>query len=130
MTDSTHSTAGDETDLPATDTAALARLKQFGGGKLLGEMITLFLTTAAERISVARAALESQDANATEMAMHSLKSSSAQLGALRMQRLCEKGEKLAHDGSLDLVAPLIDELEKEFPRVQGWLERSRTDEVA
>lgn len=130
MTDTTNPNAVDDAELPATDEASLDRLKRFGGGKLLGEMISLFLSAAPERISAARAGLEAQDAKATEMAMHALKSSSAQLGALRMQRLCDRGETLARAGSLGPVAGLVQQLEEEFPRIQLWLERARQSEVA
>jgi HPt (histidine-containing phosphotransfer) domain-containing protein len=121
---------GDDASLPTTDAASLDRLKRFGGGKLLGEMISLFLGAAPERIQAARAALEANDVKATEMALHALKSSSAQLGALRMQRLCEQGENIARAGSLENVAVLVRNLEEEFPRVQSWLERARQPEVA
>ena len=77
----------DDAPLASTDAASLERLKRFGGGKLLGEMISLFVGSAPERIAAARAGLDVGDAKATEMALHSLKSSSAQLGALQMQRL-------------------------------------------
>lgn len=117
---------GDE--LPSTDAASLERLMRFGGGKLLSEMISLFITAAPERIAAARAGLDAGDANAAEMALHSLKSSSAQLGAMKMQRLSEAGERLARTGSLDGVAPIVKDLESEFPRIQQWLERSRTAE--
>ena len=118
--------AGDE--LPTTDDASLDRLRRFGGGKLLGEMISLFIEAAPERIAAARAGLVAGNANAAEMALHSLKSSSAQLGAMRMQRLSEAGERLAHSGSLEGVEPIVQDLESEFPRIQQWLERSRTAE--
>jgi HPt (histidine-containing phosphotransfer) domain-containing protein len=130
MTDSANTQSGGDADLPTTDDASLERLKHFGGGKLLGEMITLFVQAAPERISAARAGLESNDAKATEMALHALKSSSAQLGALRMQRLCEQGEALARAGSLENVDGLVRNLEQEFPRVQSWLERARQPEIA
>ena len=113
-------------ELPATDPAALERLQRFGGGKLLCEMITLFMEAAPERIGAARAGLTADDARATEMALHSLKSSSAQLGALRMQRLSEQGEQLARTGSLAGVDELVSLLEAEYPSVQAWLERART----
>ena len=83
---------GDDASLPTTDAASLERLKRFGGGKLLGEMISLFISAGAGAHRAARAGLESNDAKATEMALHALKSSSAQLGAMRMQRLSEQGE--------------------------------------
>lgn len=117
------------TELPSTDAASLERLKRFGGGKLLSEMISLFLSAAPERIAAARAGLEGKDANATEMALHSLKSSSAQLGAMRMQRLSEAGERLAHSGSLDGMDMIVQDLESEFPRIQQWLERNRSAET-
>ena len=129
MTKSTDPGCSGDT-LPATDDASLERLKRFGGGKLLGEMITLFCAAAPERIDAARAGIAAGDAHATEQAMHSLKSSSAQLGALRMQRLCEKAELLARSGSVDNIAALVHDLEEEFPRVQSWLERARQPEIA
>lgn len=111
--------------LATTDPAALARLTRFGGDKLLGEMISLFLSTAPERIAAARAGVTARDAAAAEMALHSLKSSSAQLGALHMQRLSEEGELLARAGSLEPVSALVSDLEDEFPRVRGWLDSAR-----
>lgn len=122
--------SGDESGLPDTDAASLERLKRFGGGKLLGEMISLFLSTAPERIEAVRSGLAHGDAKAAEMAFHSLKSSSAQLGAMRMQRICERGEALAKAGSLAEVPALQQQLDAEFPRVQQWLERARQSEVA
>ena len=121
-------TAGNGDGLPSTDAASLERLKRFGGGKLLSEMISLFITAAPERIGAARAGLSAGDVAVTEMALHSLKSSSAQLGAMRMQRLSEAGERMAHSGSLDGVERIVQDLEDEFPRIQAWLERSRATE--
>lgn len=121
-------TAADDGE-PATDDASLDRLRRFGGGKLLAEMITLFLAAVPERLDAARNGLASGDVAAIEMALHSLKSSSAQLGAMRMQRLSERGEKQARAGSLDGIAPIIQDLETEFPRVRQWLERARTVEA-
>ncbi|MDQ2667492.1 MAG: Hpt domain-containing protein [Gemmatimonadota bacterium] len=121
--------AGEGADLPSTDEASLERLKRFGGGKLLSEMISLFLAAAPERIGAARAGLNAKDANATEMALHSLKSSSAQLGAMKMQRLSEAGERIAHSGTLDGVESIVQDLESEFPRIQQWLERNRSAET-
>ncbi|MDB4890113.1 MAG: two-component hybrid sensor and regulator [Gemmatimonadetes bacterium] len=129
MTESTNS-SGEDASLPGTDEAALERLKRFGGGKLLGEMISLFLEAAPERINAAKDGVVANDVKATEMALHALKSSSAQLGAMRMQRLCERGETLARSGTLENVAGLVSSLEEEFPRVQSWLERARRPEVA
>ena len=122
-------TTGTDEELPSTDAASLDRLKRFGGGKLLREMVSLFVEAAPERIAAARAGVAAKDVSAAEMALHSLKSSSAQLGALKMQRLSEAGERLAHSGTLDGVAAIVADLETEFPRIQQWLESSLTAET-
>lgn len=113
-----------ESELAATDPAALDRLERFGGAKLLREMITLFLAAAPERIAAARLAVRHRDAGAAEQALHSLKSSAAQLGAMRMQRLCQDGEHRARGGSLAGVPELVQELDEELTRVRGWLTRA------
>lgn len=110
-----------QAELPDTDAAALERLKRFGGGKLLREMIALFLAAAPERIDAARGAGARGDASAVEAALHSLKSSSAQLGAMRMQRLSQQGEQRAHEGSIDDLSRLVAELDREFALVRTWL---------
>ena len=126
MTASADSSGTDH--LPATDDAALDRLRRFGGSKLLSEMISLFLAAAPERLGAARTGLDARDAAAVEMSLHSLKSSSAQLGALRMQRLCERGEREARGGSLDGTSIILGELDAELPHVARWLEQARTQE--
>ena len=110
---------------PATDDAALERLRRFGGAKLLSDMISLFLEAAPGRLATARSGLEGGDASAVEMSLHSLKSSSAQLGALRMQRLCERGEREARNGQLDGLPAMLDELDGEMTHVTRWLEQAK-----
>jgi HPt (histidine-containing phosphotransfer) domain-containing protein len=119
MTDVTEE--GEAAEPVSMDPEALERLRRFGGGKLLGEMVRLFLEAAPGRIDAARVGSEAGDAPATELALHSLKSSSAQLGAMRMQRLCGQGEQLAKAGDLGIVGLLVADLEAEFQRVQEWL---------
>lgn len=110
----------------STDQASLDRLKRFGGGKLLSEMVSLYLAAAPERLNAAREGLASNNVKAVEDALHSLKSSSAQLGAMRMRALCEKGEITARNGSLEHIDQLMRALDDEFPRIQSWLESARS----
>jgi HPt (histidine-containing phosphotransfer) domain-containing protein len=111
--------------LPSTDPTALDRLKRFGGASLLGRMVDLFLVAAPGRIEAASAAAAAGDASGVELALHSLKSSSAQLGALRLQRLSAAGELRAREGSLDGLGSLVVELEQELARVREWLTIAR-----
>lgn len=123
---STASTAG-TTELPATDPDALARLERFGGRKLLHEMIALYLESAPDRLEAAAAGVAAGDAIAAENALHSLKSSSAQLGALKLSRLCETGEAIARGGSLTGLAELIVDGRHELTAVERWLAGVRTE---
>ena len=120
----------DTVQLPATDPEALARLERFGGIKLLHEMIALFLENARDRLAAAAAGLDAGDAAATENAMHSLKSSSAQLGALRLSRLCEQAETIARGETLAGMAALLDECRDELARVDAWLAAVRAERPA
>lgn len=123
----TTSTDGAPTELPATDRDALARLERFGGRKLLHEMIALFLAIAPERLAAAGAGVGAGDASAVENALHSLKSSSAQLGALRLSRLCEQGESIARGGTVEGAATVLDESRSELRRVEAWLASVRAE---
>lgn len=123
-------TPPDDELLPSTDQDSLARLERFGGGKLLTQMITLFLEAVPERLSVARNGVLANDPTAVEMSLHALKSSSAQLGAMQMQRLSARGEHIARGGTVDGVGVLVDQLDDEFVRVRTWLENARNPEKA
>jgi two-component system sensor histidine kinase RpfC len=117
-------------DFPETDPEALERLRRFGGAKLLRDMITLFLEAMPQRLASARNGLARGDAHAVEHELHALKSSAAQLGALRMNRLSLEGERLAKACALDAAPDILDQLDAEMPRVREWLEsaKSREDE--
>ena len=114
-------------ELPATDPDALTRLERFGGIKLLDEMIALFLLNARERLTAAATGLGAGDAAAIENAMHSLKSSSAQLGALRLSRLTEQAETIARSGTLTECAPVLEQCREELARVGAWLTGMRAE---
>src|SRR5688500_12679954 len=118
-----HPIAGAEA--PATDASALERLQRFGGGTLLHRMIDLFLAPSPARRDGTCGACERGDCAAAELALRSLKAGSAQLGAVRMQRLSDEGEQLARDGSIDGVANVLRQLEDELVRVEDWLVRAR-----
>ncbi|MBA3670607.1 MAG: Hpt domain-containing protein [Gemmatimonadaceae bacterium] len=128
--DSTPPDAASAGEPAATDAAALERLKRFGGDKLLDEMIALFIANAPTRIASARSAVDARDPGAAELAFHSLKASSAQLGAMRMQRISEAGERAAHAGDIDEIARLVTGLEQEYEQVHAWLSGPRTPVIA
>ncbi|MEO8563596.1 MAG: Hpt domain-containing protein [bacterium] len=119
-----------EVESNPTDPDALARLRRFGGDKLLREMIELYLQAAPERMAAARVATENGDRPGAELALHSLKSSSAQLGAARVGKLSERGENIARAGSLVGVHEILNEMETELVKVTAWLTSVREAAVA
>jgi HPt (histidine-containing phosphotransfer) domain-containing protein len=101
------------------DMDALKRLERFGGLKLRAELTTLFLQEAPERLSRARAAVAAGDAEAVRAMAHMLKSSAGQMGALRVQYLCERLEDPELPADLAGALSVIDE---ELARYSTWLE--------
>lgn len=88
---------------------------------LLGELIDLFLTSTPELIDQMRRATEDEDGPAVRRAAHTLKGSSGQMGAMRVQDICATIETLAGTGSLVGVEPLLSELSLAFGRSVGEL---------
>ena len=124
------------TTLPAPDDTAvdeldraLQRLRRFGGDALLRDMIDLFLEPAPARIAVARQALPSADLRPAQLAVHSLVSSCAQLGAERMRELSAQAEQAAaHDPTA--LPMLLDALERELGIVRPLLVAARPPDEA
>jgi|ERR1044071_3289741 HPt (histidine-containing phosphotransfer) domain-containing protein len=99
------------------DAEALNRLRKFGGDKLLGGMIELFVKNAPRLSADAREALDCGDAAALRAALHSLKSSAGQLGAASVYESCVVGEGLASRGELDACTPHVERIESDLPQV-------------
>jgi len=102
----------------AGDADALARLERFGGLKLREELTTLFLQEAPERIASGRAAFAASDVAGVRAMAHALKSSAGQMGARRMQEICERVE--SQDDPSDFASALS-ELDEALSRYRSWL---------
>ena len=68
-----------------------------------------------------RAAADAGDADALRKAAHSMKSSSANVGAERLARLCTDLEVIGCSGKSDGAPPLLEDVEGEFARVVAAL---------
>jgi HPt (histidine-containing phosphotransfer) domain-containing protein len=84
-------------------------------------MAEAFVRQVPVRIAAARASLASGDRADLRAVAHTLKSSSAQLGALRLARLCEAGEQITRGGRLAGVADVVVAGRAELERVSAWL---------
>ena len=114
---------------PLIDEAALDRLRGFGGDKLLHGMIELFLRNAPSRAADAREALDCGDAAALRAALHALKSSAGQLGAVSVHEACVAGEELASRGELSACVAHLERIETDLPRASRALDDIRSASV-
>ena len=84
------------------DLSVLEGLLQFGGSSdkaimAVTRAVTLFFEDASERLRAIAGALEKRDANALRQAAHTLRSSSANLGAQQLAYYCSQLETLARE---------------------------------
>jgi HPt (histidine-containing phosphotransfer) domain-containing protein len=128
------SSAGDEGRDEAGDVLDRAALDQIGalsgaaGSGLVARVITAYLDTSVPLGEVIAQAWHAADAAAVARAAHRLKSSSAQLGVLRVARACEELERLARAGDLERCEPLVACLGMELDRAREQLEAIRGEE--
>jgi len=101
---------------PAIDRNVIAGVRTFQGEKgraLFGRVVMQFSTTAPEIGTTIHTACGNGDAEGIWRAAHSLKSSSAALGALRLSRLCAQIEALAREHGLIPEAEMLSTLDAE-----------------
>jgi HPt (histidine-containing phosphotransfer) domain-containing protein len=110
----------------ALDRAALDAIRALdvgGAAGLLQQVVQLYLESAPAQIAELRRAGAAGDASAVRNIAHSLKSSSANLGAARLAEMCKAVEDAARAGRLGGDVPSADEIEGEFQALRPALER-------
>jgi HPt (histidine-containing phosphotransfer) domain-containing protein len=83
---------------------------------LLRELVDTFVQTSAAELAGMRAAVDTADADALRRAAHSLKGSSASLGAVAVQRRAQEVEAWARAGRTTGCESLIGSLDEEVAR--------------
>ncbi|RMG43911.1 MAG: sensor histidine kinase [Acidobacteria bacterium] len=120
------SSGGDaEETLDGRVLANLRALQDSDEPDIVTELIDLFLQDAPGQLTAIRQAIERGDAHALQRAAHSLKGSSANLGAKRLAALCLELEKKGRANVIDGVNGLVEQLETEFQRLRRALETER-----
>ena len=89
-----------------------------GAPKLLEKVIKIYFETSPKLLQTLRDAV-AVDATAETIgrAAHSLKSSSANLGATRLAALCGDLERMAQENSTKGAKAILNEIEKLYPQV-------------
>jgi HPt (histidine-containing phosphotransfer) domain-containing protein len=113
------------TSSPVIDRATLVGIRALqrpGKPDVLDKAITIYLETAPKLLRSLRMGFDVGDATAVHRAAHSLKSSSANLGALELAALCKELETMGRTQVLEGAGAILVKLETGYTTVQGLLE--------
>ena len=113
---------------PSVDPAALqalAELEQNESSDLLEELVDAYLSSSTQLSAQLRDSIAAGDAKSMSVAAHTLKSSSAQIGAMRLSALSKQIESLGRAGSIDGARDLLGELSTELESVHEELAAAR-----
>ena len=94
-----------------------------GAGNLLKRVLLLYLETSSGLMKSVSEAVNGGDADALHRAAHTLKSSSAYIGALAFSGICKELEMMGHDKRLEGAKNRLAALEQEYGRVRESLEK-------
>ncbi|MDH3227912.1 MAG: Hpt domain-containing protein [Thermoleophilia bacterium] len=105
--------------LGTIDPQALERVRQVGGDQLVADLVQLGLDSIRARAAAARDAVGRGDAAEVRREAHALRSSAANVGAVRLARLAEQVE--LHADARAELHELVDDLVVESATVERAL---------
>jgi HPt (histidine-containing phosphotransfer) domain-containing protein len=123
---STGSPAAPSAGVTVLDAAALASLRELdpkGANRLLERVVKAFETSLERLLPQLRDARDKGDPVGIRHVAHTLKSSSASIGALRLSQICAEVEASARLGELEGMAARVDALCAEVESVRPALEQ-------
>lgn len=103
--------------LDAQAMAALQRLDPSGAGGLVARILAAYTQSLPRLLGQLASARAAADPAAMRQVAHTLKSSSASVGALQLSRLCADVESKLRDGQTEGLEPQLDALADEGARV-------------
>ncbi len=115
---------GDETERVSIDPEALETIRALerqGKPHLLSRVINLYLEDSLRLLEALRQASTQGDGAGLKSRAHSLKSSSANVGALRLAELCEELEVSQDVASKDGINQCVSRIEEEYESVRDEL---------
>lgn len=87
----------------------------------LTQLINIYLEDAPDLLQVMSTAVSQGDAAAMEQAAHTLKSSSASLGAITLSKLCVNLEKIGNSKTTTGASEIMSKIQSEYERVKAAL---------
>jgi PAS domain S-box-containing protein len=109
----------------AIDLARLNKFRAMIGDESISELIDLFFKDSAKQLAELQQAAAGGDAEKMERVAHTLKSSSATLGALPLSAMCQELEDLGRAGKLEGASERVARLEVEYISAKAELEKQQ-----
>jgi CheY-like chemotaxis protein len=112
--------------LDAETIAGIRALGRSASNDFLARVVARYVQDTPQLMERMRAAMQSTDAGALRLAAHTLKSSSATVGAKAAAAFCKELETLGRNGSFEGAPELMGKLEAELTGVYAALEAEAT----
>ena len=109
--------------------ASLRELQDEGDPNIIAEVGGLFIKHSQDKVNAIMQSVERGDAKGLQIAAHSLKSSSAYVGAMRLSALAKELELMGRSNSMEGTRELAQRLKTEFMLVMTALEAEIKQEV-
>ncbi len=124
---SRHDTAQEENDstqavINLAQLNSLRKINPASGDSILKKLIAIYLKSAPEFLTQIENAIATNDRVVLKRAAHTLKSSTANVGATRLEELCKKMEDLAETQKTADASAALQEIQQEFHLVTRALE--------
>jgi two-component system sensor histidine kinase/response regulator len=118
--------AAGESPIDRSALANIAVLQRPGSPPLLPKVISTYFQSSTELLEKLHQAIEQADPEAIRKVAHSLKSSSANLGARQLASLSKELEEAGRTHSLEKTGLLLNQIKTEYGRVVAALQKELT----
>jgi two-component system, sensor histidine kinase and response regulator len=120
----------DQSRVPLIDAGVLRNIAALAKPTLLNSMIDLYLQHSPSLIVAIETAAANMQAEALFQSVHTLKSSTANLGGARLASVTKECETLVREGGIAQAAPLVARIRKEYQEFCTALLRERSPSAA
>ncbi|MCA9320877.1 MAG: Hpt domain-containing protein [Planctomycetes bacterium] len=104
------------------DMNVIESLKELGDEDLLKDLVELFITDTPLRLLELGQAFSERDSDQVEAIAHTLKSSCANLGAMRLSNMCQELETAGRKATIEDIGDLVVLTREEYERVREALQ--------
>ena len=116
--------------VPLVDASVLRNIAALANPTLLNSMIDLYLRHSPDLIEAIETAAANMQADELSQAVHTLKSSTANLGGTRLAAVAKECEVLAREGGVAQAAQIVPRIRKEYQEFCAALMRERSPNAA